>query len=98
MVLPIHGAAGRLVVGNTLVAPNSGGPAPAPSFAATYLDALAGWTGAANQATAAFAQGGGPALATVMAENAQADLAAQEFALLVGKALQAYQSVMNMQV
>lgn len=98
MVLPVHGAAGRLVEGNTLVTPSVGGTTPTPSFAATYLNTLAGWTGAANQATTAFAQGGGPALATVMAENAQADLAAQEFSLLVGKALQAYQSVMNMQV
>jgi flagellar hook-basal body complex protein FliE len=99
MVLPVHLPPGSLVVGGQLetAATGAGGSATG-SFVTHYLASLASLESQAGQAATAFAQGGGPSVAVVMAENAQADLAAQEFSLLVGKALQAYQSIMNMQV
>jgi flagellar hook-basal body complex protein FliE len=99
MVLPVNLPAGSLVIGGTVTTPGGAGAVPsAPSFAAHYLESLANVESQANASAAAFAQGGGPSVAVVMAQNAQADLAAQEFSLVVGKALQAYQSIMNMQV
>ncbi|MCL8208280.1 MAG: flagellar hook-basal body complex protein FliE [Actinomycetia bacterium] len=68
------------------------------SFAAQFLSALAGQESQAAGLAQSFASGGGAPVATVMAANAEADLMAQEFALLVSKALAAYQSIMNMQV
>lgn len=68
------------------------------SFTAQYLSTLAGQESQAASLAQSFAGGGGAPVATVMAANAEADLMAQEFALLVSKALAAYQSVMNMQV
>jgi|BEDMetMinimDraft_2_1075160.scaffolds.fasta_scaffold22551_2 flagellar hook-basal body complex protein FliE len=68
------------------------------SFAAHYLSTLASQENQATTLAQSFAVGGGASVAAVMAANAEADLMAQEFALLVSKALSAYQSVMNMQV
>jgi flagellar hook-basal body complex protein FliE len=68
-------------------------------FAAQLLQALASTQAQAAHATVQFAQGhASPGLATVVTQAVQADLMAQEFALLASKALSAYQSVMNMQV
>ena len=101
MVLPVHLPSGSVVIGQTIAQPGSGataGTSPTTSFATQYLNSLAQTQQAANQSASAYAHGGGPSLAQVVTQNAQADLASQEMSLLVGKALSTYQSIMNMQV
>lgn len=100
MILPVNPPKGTLIIGQTVTTAGTPGAPQAAnqSFSAHYLDSLASAEQQASQATAAFTHGGGSATASIMAVNAEADLKTQEFALLVGKALQSYQSIMNMQV
>ncbi len=86
--------------GNQLVAAGTTATHPHPGgFAAHLLQSFASTQGTAAQAGAAFAQGAsGSSLAGAVTQAVTADLQAEEFSLLMSKALAAYQSVMNMPV
>lgn len=84
--------------GNQLVTASATTAHPG-GFAGHLLQALASTQGAAASAGTGFAQGAsGSSLAGAVTRAVSADLQAEEFSLLVSKALAAYQSVMNMPV
>jgi len=85
----------------TMPTPPSTEAAQAPQggegFASQLASAFSGMESGATTAETAFAAGGG-SLAETMAQTAQASLLAEEFSLLIAKAMAAYQSVTSMQI
>ncbi|GGI94806.1 hypothetical protein GCM10010885_00400 [Alicyclobacillus cellulosilyticus] len=100
-VTAVQGVAATAVTAPAAVNGNGGAVSGAPSFAdwlGQALDALAAVTNQADAAAAVYAAGGPVTLDQVMVAEQQATLAV-DFAVTVrDRALNAYQTIMNMQI
>ena len=97
MLLPISPITAPTSRTSGTVLGNAGGSV-GTSFASELQSAIAQPEQSATQQETSFASGGGANIAQTMAIASEATLVAEEFSLLISKAMSAYQSVTNMQV